>query len=175
MRRTVFFITSSVLLLFVLFMPSPAVKADGPTATPQAKQITVMLQPSSGYQAYPQLDKDVINFPTVGGGDVQLVPGGKCLSGYSSERSSFGAIVVQNNGSGSIQVKVVTQTVIKLGLTMWSIHDQQFWCTSQFIENPALQFDNLSDGIYYFWLYTEQPQEANSLAAEVTYSVIPTK
>ena len=166
-----------VLSMLVLLLPVAAYAQDGrPTKPPPGAPVQTeeaALAVGSPQQLFadvrPQLGMELLSTVespfffegfTVAGGDKYIDVGGDCVAGYTAPVASLG--IVWPSDSGPVELTFYADELEhQTAFLIWEMMPNQWWCSSDFFEEPTYNFDNMGMGVYYVWILTPQPQVAS--------------
>lgn len=101
----------------------------------------------------------------VAGGDTAIDAAGSCLGGYTTPQATLGLVWVEDLGAVDIQFVPTKQRGKPVSLMLWDLMNAQWWCTPTAAENNMLSFSNMSKGVYFIWVVT---QDANPVTGIIS-------
>jgi len=166
-------VSASITLIAILFLVLPAAQAQQKLSSivrrqPSAQQNN---QGESGSQlridVNPLLGLNVLapshtpsfydNLVTAEG-DIAVNVGSPCPRGYTTEIATVGLAWVGDSGPVDIQFVPTAERGHSVGLLMWDLGAERWWCTDSLAETNMLHFTNMSSGLYFMWVVTQDQE-----------------
>jgi hypothetical protein len=93
--------------------------------------------------------------PVTTNGEVVANVGNPCPSGYTTSLATVGFAWVGDSGPVDIQFVPTQERGHSIGLLMWDPGAKRWWCTDSLAETNTLHFTNMSQGMYFMWVLTQ--------------------
>ncbi len=167
-------VIACVALVTILLVKLPAVQGQQKISLAEQQQIVTQQsdQGTSGSQlridVNPLLSLNVLapshtpsyyDAPVTASGEIAVNVGNPCPSGYTTEVATVGLAWIADSGAVDIQFVPTQQRGHSIGLLMWDLGAQRWWCTDSLSETNTLHFDTMSQGIYFMWVVTQDKEQ----------------
>ena len=97
--------------------------------------------------------------PVTASGDITVNVGRDCPSAYTTDVATVGLAWVADSGPVDIQFVPTKERGHSIGLLMWDLGAQRWWCTDTLAETNTLHFTNMSQGMYFMWVVTQDKEQ----------------
>ena len=92
-------------------------------------------------------------------GDIAVNVGSPCPKGYTAEIATVGLVWMGDSGPVDIQFVPTAERGHSIGLLMWDLGAQRWRCTDSLSEMNMLHFANMSQGLYFMWVVTQDQEQ----------------